>query len=62
MNSLTLFSADRWVYRRDFIRQLGVMILQHYVFSIGQRFLHKIGFSKSTTSAIQTEVLPSSLY
>lgn len=58
MDQMTLFAAERWVYRRDFIRQLGTTLYQNYIFSIGHRFLHKIGFSKKSTAAIQTEVLP----
>ena len=59
MDQMALFASERWVYRRDFIRQLGTLLFQNYVFSIGHRFLHKLGFSKKSTAAIQTEVLPS---
>jgi transformation/transcription domain-associated protein len=62
MDQMTLFAAERWVYRRDFIRQLGTNLFQNYIFSIGHRFLHKIGFSKKSTAAIQTEVLPSKIF
>lgn len=61
MDGMTLFATERWVYRRDFIRQLGASLLQNYIFSIGHRFLHKIGFSRRSTAAIQSEVLPSKL-
>lgn len=34
------------------------MIFLNYVFAIGHRFLHKIGFSKKNAAAWQSEVLP----
>lgn len=55
----TFFStADKWLFRRDFTRQTGTMLFLNYVFAIGHRFLHKIGFSKKNAAAWQTEVLP----
>lgn len=58
---MTLFAAERWIYRRDYIRHLAVMIIQNYILAIGHRFLHKIGFSKKSTAAIQSEILPSTI-
>ncbi len=58
MDHLTSCTSDRWIYRRDFIRQFGVTLFQNYVFSIGHRFLHKCGFSRRTTASIQTDILP----
>jgi len=58
MSQCAVTEADRWQFRKDFTGQLAVLTFFNYVFSIGHRFIHKLGFSRKSAVAVQSEVLP----